>query len=290
MNIYDHHGSIVCLQFALELRSKIYPQLYQHIFLEKKLGKIIKKKSDDHLQYGYDLYSHNLLYNSISSKRINAKLYSEESGLVNIGTGDEYIIISDPFDQSFLTAHTFRDASAAVCVVDNNYQFVESVIVDLNTHIIYFGNKEGVYILFDGVDKAPLQYKNIKCSNVTCLSEALIVCPGEKKSRRKFLRESLVTERANRLLTLSGILNLGRLAAGYIDAYVEPSFGLPIYEIVYAELAKRAGAIVTDNNGTKFELEKLISSLLLNEGDRYKIVACCTAKLHCEIMELLNNG
>ena len=86
---------------------------------------------------------------------------------------------------------------------------------------------------------------------------------------------------------MDGVLNLARLAAGYVDAYVDPFAGQPIYEIVCAELVQRAGGIVTDTYGVRFDLASIAQMLKDNMEQRYHIIASCTTGLHEEILELL---
>jgi fructose-1,6-bisphosphatase/inositol monophosphatase family enzyme len=220
-------------------------------------------------------------------------LFSEESGWTNIGTGVDYVIVVDPFDQSSLTTKTFRGAAVAICVMDQAYRFKACAIGDLSTHLIYFADHTGAYVLFTIQDtdlkNNTLEHARIAPSSVQSLSEALLICPGMKRKRRQFLLQSSISNRAFELLNIDGVINLGRLAAGYIDAYLDPFVGQPIYEIVCAELAQRAGATVTDIAGVPFDLAALIRQLEIDSEARYKIVACCSQALHQEVLEMLAN-
>ena len=86
---------------------------------------------------------------------------------------------------------------------------------------------------------------------------------------------------------LDGAIFIGRTASGYIDAYLDPYIGQPLYEVPCLEMINRAGGIITDTDGSEFDLAKLIEDLEINPNARYKFIAAATAELHEEICNAL---
>lgn len=271
----------ICLDYVMGIKRKLRPLLFKHKLLERRLGKIVKEKTGEHMQYGFDVLAHDFLVKQLEKKSLNVRLFSEESGWLSIGTGKEYLIIADPFDGSHQATRTFRDVATAICVVDQNYEFKFCAIAEFNTHLLYIADKTGAYVSY--TQKLDPLYPSM----VQSLSEAYIILPGMKQKRRQYLCKTRIVSEAKYLLNTDGIVNLGRLAAGYIDAYIDPYIGQPIYEIVYSEIARQAGAVVSDIYGKLFDLPTLIHDLESDSDSRYKIIATCSERLHHEILNIL---
>ena len=87
---------------------------------------------------------------------------------------------------------------------------------------------------------------------------------------------------------MDGAIFFGRLAAGYVDAYVDVVVGQPVYEVAALEMITRAGGVVTDGQGEPLDLSRVVSLIEMDPGGRI-VVAAATAKLHAEIMRALGH-
>jgi fructose-1,6-bisphosphatase/inositol monophosphatase family enzyme len=283
----------ICLDFVWEAKRAFTEALYHHQSLQQGLGRPTETKEVGHMQYQYDVVGHELLLRRLRETGVNAQVFSEESavGWIRVGSGAEHVIIVDPFDQSGTTARAFRMAAVALCVADESLHFQACAIGDLNTHLVYAADRNGAYVstmdLRSDARIEELKWYPVEPSPVQRLSEAFLVSPGAKGKRREYVRRSVVTDRAGSWLNVDGVLNLARLAAGHIDAYLDPCVGQPIYEIVCAALVQKAGGVVTDADGVSFDLSRLLAVLREDPQRRYPIVATCTALLHAEILDLL---
>lgn len=283
----------LCLEFVWAVKREFKDLLYHHRRLEERYGGEARKKAADHPQYEFDLYVHELLLRQLRERGLGAAVFSEEedAGWIRVGGQEEYLIVVDPFDQSATTKRTFRNASTAICVTDSACSFRACAIGDLSTDLVYYADEKaswaGVALPNDNTQDDRVDWVRIRPSLVDRLGDAFIVLPGMKPKRRAFVRESEVTARAGNWLNIDGAVNIGRLAAGYIDAYLDPAVGQPIYEVLFAVIGQKAGAIVTNALGEPFDLATLMRRLQRDRHDRYPIVASCTEQLHQEILALL---
>ncbi len=288
-------GTRICLDFVYEAKRRLTDLLYHHRALEEGLGRAQEQKDVDHTQYGFDVAANELLYCRLREAGINARVFSEENeaGWEQVGTGAEYLIVSDPFDQSTTTMWTFRMASVAICVTDEKCQFRACAIGDLNTHMAYFADRSNAWqIVLDPrlpLSKEELAPQALRPSSIERLSAAVIVLPAMKGKRSGPARRSSITAAAGKWLNVDGGLNLARVAAGYIDAYLDPFVGQPISEVVYAELVRRAGGIVTDTSGRPFDVAEQMQTLLCDHDRRYGIIAASTKSLSAEIQRCLEH-
>lgn len=293
MNELNQRSKNICLEYSLAVKNKFTDPLYDYKELELYLAAVEKQKSDDHFQYKFDLVSNEILTKYLETNKLNVKLYTEESGWLDIGHANpDLIIICDPFDQSFLSTKTFRGASVGICVFDSSLNFLSTAISDLNTHLIYFADTTGAYAFYPK-SKTDLTLHNLNTwklstSKTNSISDAFVIFPGDKQNRREAFLTSRISKAAARLLNIDGLINLGRLAGGFIDAFLDPYLGQPVYEIIYAEIALKAGAIVTDNEGHDFSSANLAKDLMdVSTTTRYRIVASCSRSLHNEILDNL---
>lgn len=290
----DQTSMRICLDFVGGAKRAFTDSLYNHRELQTGLGQRVQIRANGNDQYQYDVLGHDLLLQQLRDSGVGASVFSEESseGWIHVGSEPEYIVVVDPFDQSNTTARTFRMAAVAICVMDVDYGFKACAIGDLNTHLVYVADESGAYAsamdMRQGLSIQDLEWDAIRPSAIQHISDAFIVSPGAKSKRREQICRSAVTSKAGTWLNVDGVLNLARLAAGYVDAYLDPFAGQPVYEIVCAELVQRAGGVVTDTEGTKFDLGSLAKTLRSNAEQRYPIVASCTTELHDEILQLLD--
>lgn len=286
----DCVGANLCLDFVKDARRLVCEPLRRHKFSKSDLGQVMKFKKGEDPQFGFDVAIHELLVRRIEAEALNVRLYSEENarGWSTHGTGADLVVVADPFDQSATSIRDFHQGSVAICALDGRCRFKACAIGDLNTDMTYFADESGARLMEDtspdSHDASEEKVYELEPSRVRCLKDAWVVLPGMCQKRRALACRSSVTSGASRWLNLDGALNLARVAAGQIDAYLDPFVGQPIYEIVCAELVRRAGAVVTDTQGTPFDLPALVRILLQDSKARYPIVAACTESLHKEIL------
>ncbi len=125
---------------------------------------------------------------------------------------------------------------------------------------------------------------SIHVSQIHRLEDAFVVASLLKKNSRIQIASSEIYNNAKLVHGVDGAIMIGRLAAGNIDAYVDPYKGQPIYEVPCCELILKAGGVVTDANGKRFRLAEIVNSLKKNPKERYKIIAASTSQLHREII------
>ncbi len=279
----------ICLEYTFAARLQIEQALYHHMQFMRDLATITLQKTPTHQQYGFDLLLHQLLLEQLAHKGVRARFYSEESGWLDLG-GDTFVIIVDPFDQSSMATRSVRGAAVVVTIATADLQLAAVAIADLSTHITYVANPSGTFVVTH--DFLPAALDNLHAVNAKPaatkeLAQAFVICPASRPKRRLALSRSRLFAQAGELLTIDGAVNFGRLAAGYIDAYLDPFVGQPLYEVACAALCQQAGAVVSDAQGQPFSLADLITRLGTNPETRYPIVAAATQQLHEELLAVL---
>jgi fructose-1,6-bisphosphatase/inositol monophosphatase family enzyme len=190
-------------------------------------------------------------------------------------------VVIDPFDQSFATTRSIRQGSIGICVVSTSLVLLSAVVADLSAGISYVATPEGAFAI--GAT-SPGKRVRIRPASTEILTKAFVVIPGISQNRRRSFLDSRVTVAAERVMNTDGIVNFGRIAAGYIDAYLDPSIGKPAYEMTYAVIPQVAGAVVTDGTGTPFDLATTVEQFKLQPGRRFTFIVASTPKLHSQLL------
>ena len=249
------------------------------------MGSIIEDKGGDHYAYKIDEFANNLLINILEKNRLDCFLFSEEGGWSQIGTNPRFFVICDPYCNTSLTMRSFRESAVSICITDLNGVLVSCAIADLQVERVFYADTTGSYL--GELKEASWIKSSLQVSGVRNLADSFVVMSLLKKNRRPISASSGVFLKAKTIHGVDGAIMIGRLAAGNIDAYLDPFVGQPLYEVPCFEIIIRAGGIVTDINKTPFNLSDIISKLNENPKGRYKFVASCNEFLHCEILENL---
>lgn len=276
----------VALDFVERSRRMLAPYLLQPSRFEAELAPKVGTHGEDNDAYRVDLVVDDLLTTVLEEHGIEGRVFSEESGWRRTGTRDDYRIICDPFDNSFLSTRSFRDSAVTLSVADHSGQFLCCALGDLATTVVYLADETGPWILEPGSNGEGR--RPATTSSVTTLEDAFVIMPAMlRPGREHVLAAGALVSAPRHLLTLDGVVLLGRLAAGYVDAYVDAVVGQQLYEMPCLELVVRAGGIVTDKEGKPFDYGQLVRELERDPDARMTVVAASTHELHDEILSAL---
>jgi fructose-1,6-bisphosphatase/inositol monophosphatase family enzyme len=253
--------------------------------LERDLGGVVADKGDEHFAYEVDEYANRILYDVIGEYDIKCHVFSEEGGWRKVADHPQHLIICDPFCNTALAVRGFREAAVAICITDAGGEFIACAIGDLQIERVFYADSTGAH-LWEPDRRGVWRAAPMAVSRVRSLDEAFVVTSLLKRERRVRAVSEPFYVKARAVHGVDGAIMIGRLASGYIDAYLDPFKGQPLYEVPCCEMVRRAGGVVTDTDGRPFSLPKVIEGLLDDPKARYKIVAACTEELH---RELLNN-
>ncbi|MCO5190497.1 MAG: hypothetical protein M9928_04750 [Anaerolineae bacterium] len=267
------------LSYIKQAQYYLIPALSHQHYNQDSMFQMKSEENDPNPSYRFDELSNEVLFEVLIKRGLDCYVYSEEEhSWKTIGKNPQYYVICDPFCNSFLTSRTFRDAALAICICDLDGQLVACAIGDLQIDKILFADPTGAYILeyHQGVETI----NPISVSDVASIDDAFIVTPLLKASRRKFVNSYDFFHRAKIIHGVDGAIMIARLAAGHIDAYLDPIKGQPLYEVPCFEMIVKAGGVVTDEFGEPFNLGQIISRLSEQNHTRFKMVAASTENLH----------
>jgi fructose-1,6-bisphosphatase/inositol monophosphatase family enzyme len=279
----------VALDFVERSRALLDPFLQSPTRFNEKMAVVVGHHRADNDAYRVDVMLDELLMELLAQHKVGGRVFSEESGWRTLGTGHGYTMVCDPFDNTFLSTRAVRESSVVLSIAGQDGRLACCVIGDLSTRAVFLADSRGSFLL-EPDDAGEWQEQPLSTSSVIRLEDAFVVLPAFLKPRR---REALdvadLVARARYLLTMDGAIFFGRLAAGYIDAYVDVVVGQPVYELAALEIMTRAGGVVTDGSGTPLDLSDVISGIEQNPDGRTTIVAASTAALHAELMRTLGS-
>jgi fructose-1,6-bisphosphatase/inositol monophosphatase family enzyme len=281
------HAIDTALAYIRQVQSYLMPVLAQQQYRCDDLFSTESQVNDPNPSYRFDEISNCILFEVLKKHDFSCHVFSEEEhSWKTIGSNPQFHVICDPFCNSFLASRTFRDAAVAICISDLNGQLAVCAIGDLQIRRIYYADTDGAYVLEDHQGREILS--RIRVSQTTAVEDAFVVTPLLKTSRRNQINSFDFFHQAKIIHGVDGAIMIARLAAGYVDAYLDPIKGQPFYEIPCCELIIKAGGIVTDNCGKPFSLGAVISELIKSSDSRFKIVAACTNSLHQELLHQVN--
>lgn len=272
------------VDFCTTAQSQFQPLLHHHLEFEKSLSTVTHDEGGEHLHYHFDQVAHEILVEAVERNQIDAHVFSEETGWFTVGARPALTVVCDPFDNSSLAARSFRDSSVAISVADESCQFLASAIADLSSSSIFYADTTGARIIYPSGPDAVRSSTVMHTSSVTKLKDAFVAVSSVKQSRRRALAKSQILTEPKLFHSLDGAIFIARLAAGYIDAYLDPYKGQPLYEIPCLEIVRRAGGFVSDLQGNMFEFTHIIKRIQKEPSERYLMVAASTEELHDEVL------
>lgn len=282
-------------QYAVTVRDFLHPYMRNQSKLKAEMGRKVRVKGTDNTTYAVDYVGGRILdlllqrWSDAGNKGGWSKFDEEDEQFINIGEEPRKKIITDPFDNTTFGMVGYRDCNVAVCIADENNQFINCAVADLQTDAVYFATNDGSWLYYVADNKIKKHYE-LKTASRTELKGAYLITPHFKKERRVgFAKVPLFSEKVQ-TFNMGGPLCICRLAEGrdneihgYLD-FLEEKKGQPIYEIIYFAIAIKAGAYVTDMEGNEFDFTAMVSLLEKDPKARYRFVAACTRELHKELM------
>jgi fructose-1,6-bisphosphatase/inositol monophosphatase family enzyme len=276
----------LALDFVARTRTHLAPYLLHPSRFESELAGIVAHHREDNDAYQVDAVAERILVGILDEYGIAGRVFSEESGWGHFGAGDAYTIVCDPFDNSFLSTRAFRDSATVISIGDEKGRFLCCAIGDLATSAVYIGDESGARVFEQDDDR--WRERAATTSTVRRLEDAFVVLPAFlRPGRPAALDVADLIRRCKHLLTMDGAIFFGRLAAGYIDAYVDVVVGQPVYEVTSVEMISRAGGVVTDRLGEALTFERILEMIERDPEGRTGIVAAATPALHAELLAIV---
>lgn len=276
----------LALDFVTRSRAFLWPYLVHPSRFEDELAAVVGSHEDDNDAYMVDAMVEDILGDVLRSHGIGGRVFSEESGWRQLGPGDAYTVVCDPFDNSFLSTRSFRDSAVVISIGDGRGRFLYSALGDLATSAVYVADEHGSHVLEE--DEGLWRERPATTSSVTRIEDAFVVLPAILRPRRPLaLDVPELVARCKHLITMDGAIFFGRLAAGHVDAYVDVVVGQPVYEVPCLEVVARAGGVVTDAQGEPLGFERMLGMVEDDPKGRTGVVAASTPELHDQIMQVL---
>lgn len=284
----------LAFQYAVTVRDFLYPYMRNQSKLKKEMGRKIKVKGSDNTTYVVDYVGGRILdlllesWSRAGNKGGWSKFDEEDEQFIHIGEGPRRKVITDPFDNTTFGMVGYRDCNVAVCMADENNNFLNAAVADLQTDAVYFANNDGSFLYYVSGSEIE-RHRELRAASRTELRGSYLITPHFKQPRRvAFSRTALFAEKVQ-TFNMGGPLCICRLAEGEdheIHGYLDfaEGYGQPIYEILYFAIAIKAGARVTDLEGNEFDFPALVSRLEEDPKARYRFVAACTVELHETLM------
>lgn len=285
-NLYPTGIPGITFEYARTAQAVLMDKLNSQFAFERELGEVVRKKSDEHTAHKVDDFSDEMLFSLLRKyPDIGWKIFTEEKGWIISERKTDYKIICDPFCNTALALRSFRESAVAICLADRDNSFISCAIADLNTRRIFYADQEHVSTFV--IENNEWIASPARVSGTTNLSDAFISISSLKKKRREAMAGKEIYTRAGQLHCLDGAIYIGRTASGYLDAYLDPYIGQPLYEVPCLEMIRRAGGIVRDEAGNDFDLVKIIIGLEKEPASRYRFIAAATEELYDEIYRSL---
>ncbi len=285
----------LAFQYAVTVRDFLDPYMRNQSRLKREMGQRVRVKGVDNTTYAVDYVGGQVLALLLQQWRRAGNhdgwstFNEEDERFIDTGHAPRRKIITDPFDNTTFGMVGYRDCNVAICIADENNQFLNCAVADLQTDAVYFANRTGTWLYY--VSGGTIErHHPLRTSSRTDLEGSYLIVPHFKRERRiAFAKTPLFAEKVQ-TFNMGGPLAICRLAEGQdneIHAYLdfdEGKNGQPIYEIVYFMIAIQAGAYVTDMEGNPFDFAAVLSRLENDPKARYRFVAACTPELHEKLL------
>lgn len=277
-NIYDFIFSSFEESF-----NYMQPYLSNYQEFSKEISKQIQIKDNNNVQYAFDVEIDRIIINNIKKFSITGHIFSEESGFFEFGD-NKYRVVYDPFCNSSLATRTFNEAAVGISIYTYNYEFITSAIMDFQTGILAIVENK-VTNFYQIQSKEKLHFKT---SKIVAIEDSWVVVTLENSDERKEMNSIIkMLEKPERLIISSGHIYWLKLAAGFIDAYLDPFGGERLYEMFASTVAQYSGCIVTNKNGESFDPAKYLKTFFKDPNYLYYSVAANSKELHKEIIKIL---
>ena len=162
--------------------------------------------------------------------------------------------------------------------------FICSAILDFQTGLTAIADdrKTKFYQIQNSVEFIP------QIITIDKLSDAWIVFTLENIDERKYMNEeNKVFKEAKRIIISSGHIYWLKLAAGFVDGYMDPFGGEHLYEMFAATISQKAGCIVTNKDGVDFDAAKYLKTFENDSNFIYYPIAARSKQLHRQLLTAL---
>lgn len=275
-------GGLV-VDLAARLQDELIPVL-QFPARTAAFGDVVADKTAEHQAFAIDDHANEMFFALLNERRFAGQVFSEEGGWRRLGS-ESSLLVCDPYDNTSLTFRGFRESSVVITEGTEDGHFTESVIADLQTYrIVHCSAGSPTTVLTRARDG---EWREDECgvSAVRDLDQAYVAVSLMKRKRRVVGNPDLgLVREAGTLHSVDGAMMIARLALGEIDAYVDAYVGQPAYELPAMELVRRAGGVVTDEDGHDLTFGRILDVMRTNPDDRIRVVAAATTELHSQIM------
>jgi fructose-1,6-bisphosphatase/inositol monophosphatase family enzyme len=262
----------------------IQPPLVNYSLLAENLSKQVQVKDGGNIQYNFDVELDRIIIAGLAKHQISGAIFSEESGFFET-PGQKYRVVYDPFCNSSLASRTFHEAAIGISFFSYDYQFITSAVLDLQTGLMALV-EHGKAAFYQIQTRAAVELDR---PMVAQLGDAWLVITLENTDERAHLAEATeILTRSKRIISSSGHIYWLRLAAGFVDAYLDPFGGEHLYEMFACTVAQASGCVVTDRQGTVFDPVLALKTFESNKDFVYYPVAARSARLHAEILANLS--
>lgn len=264
-----------CFEFMKE------PLANYELFSEK-LSQRIKVKAGGNEQFYFDVELDRLVRQNLELHQISGWVFSEESGVYEISGEKAYRVVYDPFCNSSLASRTFREGALGISIFSYDYEFLASAILDYQTGLI------GLVLSGEKTKFYQVQTRHeltIDRPAAEELDRAWVIFTLENTDERAHTSEGEnILQQAKRAISGSGHIYWLKLAAGFIDGYLDPFGGEQLYEMFACTVALGAGCVVTGRNGAVFDPSEQLRNFEKDNLYRFYPVAARTELLHKQLL------
>lgn len=268
------------LTIAQSCFNYINPVLNNQASFQQSLDKQVKIKEEENVQFSFDVELDNLIKSKLSSESM--KIFSEESGWFQTSSNPDYICVYDPFCNSSLANRTFREAAMGISIFSIDHKWLISAILDYQNGVIGLANQAGTSFY----QAQTLKEISVSKHQSSSLETSWVVLTIENlKERSEVNRVSEILAKSGRIIISSGHYYWLKLALGQVDAYLDPIGGEHLYEMFAAQVAIKAGCVVTDLKGKFFNPSEMLSQFIIDPKYTYYPVSAQNTTLHGEIIK-----
>ena len=248
------------------------------LLFEGRGGEVVKEKSDGDVTRNIDLVIEDLVKKRTMSIGLPVQFISEECGVLDLSPSPDFVLVLDPIDGTDMAVRGYPLCSVSLSLHHRDtMKPIIAVIGDIFQKKLYYASEKGAFVI--SRDKVVM----LRPANTKQMEDAMLVSYAAKPYRLlSLLNQRELIEKVKLLFNYGGPMDIARVGAGTVDAFIEFDKGFKIID--YAAgifIAKMAGAVVTDLNGTEIKLPRDLEH-------RQKLLASCSEQLHQEILSSLD--
>lgn len=259
------------------------PLTNYQLFTEQ-LTRMVKVKEGNNEQFDFDVQLDEMIKKSLAAHKITGAIFSEESGFFEIPGEKRYRVVYDPFCNSSLASRMFREGALGLSVFTDDYIFITAAILDFQTGLFALVEDETTHFYQVQTGEEVTMHSKLP----TALEEAWVVYTLEKPDERSQITPGNdIFTLPKRVILSSGHMYWLKLAAGLVDAYLDPIGGEKLYEMFACTVAQKAGCVVTNTEGEVFDPVKYLKIFEQDPSYRFYPVGARSAALHAAIMKKL---